>query len=93
MIDVLFAKMLNNQCSIYNVQYSRLNLLKKNSQKSIFKGYNRMIINGLLEQHSVTNKINISEATHRIVKDRYQFESRGKIEAKNIGAIEMYFLK
>jgi class 3 adenylate cyclase len=37
-------------------------------------------------------KINISESTFELVHDQFVCHSRGKIEAKNKGMIEMYFV-
>jgi class 3 adenylate cyclase len=38
-------------------------------------------------------KINISETTYRYVKDLFECEHRGKIEAKNKGFIDMFYVK
>lgn len=48
-----------------------------------------------MEQHSEPGKINVSQDTYELIKNSNQFvfESRGKIEAKNKGAIEMYYLE
>ena len=45
-----------------------------------------------LESSGEVNKINLSGATYDLIKDQYQCEHRGKIEAKNKGKIDMYFL-
>jgi class 3 adenylate cyclase len=45
-----------------------------------------------MEQHSEAGKINISGSTHALTKDLFQFEYRGKLEAKNKGEIDMYFV-
>lgn len=45
-----------------------------------------------MEQNSESGNINISGATFELVKDTFQCEYRGKIEAKNKGKIDMYFL-
>ena len=45
-----------------------------------------------MEQHSEANKINISETTYALVKDNFTCEYRGKVEAKNKGMIDMYFV-
>lgn len=45
-----------------------------------------------MEQSGVPGKINISEATYALVKDTFACESRGLVEAKNKGAMEMYFV-
>jgi class 3 adenylate cyclase len=45
-----------------------------------------------LESSGEVNKINLSGATYELIKDQYQCEHRGKIEAKNKGKIDMYFL-
>ncbi len=45
-----------------------------------------------MEQSSEVGKINISEATHRLVKDHFKTEYRGEIEAKNKGKLKMYFV-
>lgn len=44
-----------------------------------------------MESTSEPGRINISESTYALVSDKFQFVSRGKIEAKNKGKIEMYF--
>jgi adenylate cyclase len=45
-----------------------------------------------LESSGVAGRINISGATHRLVKDFFDCEFRGKIPAKNKGEIDMYFV-
>ena len=37
-------------------------------------------------------KVNISDATFKLVKNHFNCEYRGKIEAKNVGAVDMYFI-
>lgn len=48
-----------------------------------------------MESSGEVGKINISESTYGIVKGskEYTFESRGKIEAKGKGLLEMYFVE
>ena len=48
-----------------------------------------------MESSSVVEKVNISQSTYEFLKDDsdFTFESRGKIEAKGKGEIEMYFVK
>ncbi|NUM30832.1 MAG: hypothetical protein HUU47_00725 [Bacteroidetes bacterium] len=46
-----------------------------------------------MEQNSEPGKINISSVTYNMVKDKYNFTHRGKIEAKNKGNIDMYFVE
>ncbi|MBO6537514.1 MAG: response regulator [Balneolaceae bacterium] len=46
-----------------------------------------------MEQNSANNSINISQSTYERVKDFFECEPRGEIEARNIGKVEMYFLK
>jgi adenylate cyclase len=45
-----------------------------------------------LEQNSEEGRINISEATYQLVKDKYLCEPRGKVVAKNKGNLDMYYL-
>ncbi|HNE10395.1 MAG TPA: adenylate/guanylate cyclase domain-containing protein, partial [Leptospiraceae bacterium] len=45
-----------------------------------------------MESNGSIGKINISHATYNKVKDFFECEYRGKIEAKNKGMIDMYFL-
>ena len=45
-----------------------------------------------MEQSSEAGKINISEPTYELVKDKFVCTYRGKIEAKNKGEIDMYFV-
>lgn len=46
-----------------------------------------------IEQNSEPNKINISGATYELVRHLFTCEYRGEIEAKNKGAIKMYFVE
>jgi adenylate cyclase len=46
-----------------------------------------------MESSGEAGKINISETTYEIVKDSFNCIYRGKIEAKNKGQINMYFLE
>ncbi|MCW3169615.1 hypothetical protein OMO38_13900 [Chryseobacterium sp. 09-1422] len=45
-----------------------------------------------MEQNSSLGKLNVSEATYKLIKDDFTFEYRGKIETKGKGAMEMYFV-
>lgn len=45
-----------------------------------------------MEENGEVGKVNISEATYQFVKNEFRCTSRGKIEVKNRGAIEMYFV-
>ena len=45
-----------------------------------------------MEQCSEDGKINISETTYELIKDKYECEYRGKVEAKNKGNVDMYYL-
>nr|WP_303649228.1 adenylate/guanylate cyclase domain-containing protein [Chryseobacterium edaphi] len=44
-----------------------------------------------MEQNSEKGKINISESTYQLVKDRIHCEYRGKIHTKGKGEMDMYF--
>lgn len=46
-----------------------------------------------MEQNSEAGKINISGSTYELVKTKFTCEHRGKIEAKNKGMIDMYFVE
>lgn len=45
-----------------------------------------------MESMSEPGKINISEATYNLVKEKFECEYRGEIEAKNRGKMKMYFV-
>jgi adenylate cyclase len=45
-----------------------------------------------MESMSQPGKINISEGTYTLIKDRWSCEFRGKIEVKNRGHMTMYFV-
>ncbi len=45
-----------------------------------------------MESSSEGGRVNISSSVYDIVKDQYQCHYRGKIFAKNIGEIDMYFV-
>jgi class 3 adenylate cyclase/Tfp pilus assembly protein PilF len=46
-----------------------------------------------MESNSHPNKVNVSQAVYDLVKDRFECTHRGKIYAKNLGEIEMYFVE
>jgi class 3 adenylate cyclase len=46
-----------------------------------------------MEQNSEAGRINISGSTYKLVKDKFTCTYRGKIEAKNKGEVEMYFVE
>ncbi|TMI89496.1 MAG: GAF domain-containing protein [Bacteroidetes bacterium] len=46
-----------------------------------------------MEQNSEANRINISQSTYELVKDKFNCSFRGKQPAKNKGLIEMYFVE
>ncbi|MGL6266470.1 MAG: adenylate/guanylate cyclase domain-containing protein [Chitinophagaceae bacterium] len=45
-----------------------------------------------MESNGEPGQINISSATYELIKDEYDCTHRGKIYAKNVGDIDMYFL-
>lgn len=45
-----------------------------------------------MEENSESGKINISQATYDLVKDKFELEYRGEIAAKNKGKMKMYFV-
>ncbi len=46
-----------------------------------------------MEQNSAPAKVNISETTYQLVKEKFSCTYRGKIEAKNKGEMDMYFVE
>ncbi|NBC09364.1 MAG: hypothetical protein GVY26_19415 [Bacteroidetes bacterium] len=46
-----------------------------------------------LESKGAIGKVNISQATYELVKRDFDCESRGKLPAKGVGEVEMYFVK
>ena len=46
-----------------------------------------------MEQNSESGKINISQNTYELVKGKFDCSYRGKIEAKNKGMVNMYFVE
>jgi len=45
-----------------------------------------------MEQTGVPDKIQVTEATYQLLKDKFQFEKRGQVEIKGKGKITTYFL-
>ncbi len=45
-----------------------------------------------MESNGAEGRINISESTYQLVKDIFPCEARGKIMAKNVGEVNMYFV-
>jgi len=46
-----------------------------------------------MEQNSEAGKINISQTTYELVKDKFTCTYRGELEAKNKGKLKMYFVE
>ncbi len=46
-----------------------------------------------MEQHAETGKVNISQATYELVKDKFQCTHRGKLEVKHKGEMDMYYVE
>jgi adenylate cyclase len=46
-----------------------------------------------VESNGQEGRVNISEATYSLVKYNFECEYRGKVQAKNKGLIDMYFVK
>ncbi len=45
-----------------------------------------------MESAGESGKVNVSEAVYELVKDSFECTHRGKIYAKNVGEVEMYFV-
>jgi class 3 adenylate cyclase len=46
-----------------------------------------------MESSGEPGKVNISETTYQLVKDKFKSKHRGKIAAKGKGEIDMYFIE
>lgn len=46
-----------------------------------------------MESSGMPGKVNISGITYQLVKDKFSCERRGEIEVKNMGKMDMYFVK
>jgi adenylate cyclase len=46
-----------------------------------------------MESNGEPGKVNVSSATHALIKDKFECHHRGKISAKNIGEVDMYFIE
>jgi len=46
-----------------------------------------------MESNGEAGKVNISDSTYQRIKEHYQCLYRGKISAKNIGEVDMYFIE
>ena len=46
-----------------------------------------------MESNGVAGEVNISAFTYELIKDKYHCHYRGKINAKNIGEIDMYLVE
>ena len=46
-----------------------------------------------MESNGVEGRVNISAQTYELIKDRFICTYRGKINAKNVGEIDMYFVE
>ena len=46
-----------------------------------------------MESSGAPGKVNICGSTHELVKDNFECTHRGKIDAKNKGQVDMYFVE
>jgi adenylate cyclase len=46
-----------------------------------------------MESNGTPGRVNISAATYEMIKDRFECTHRGKIYAKNLGELDMYFVE
>jgi len=46
-----------------------------------------------MESAGEAGKVNISEDTYELIKDKFKCQHRGKVLAKNVGEIDMYFVE
>ena len=46
-----------------------------------------------MESNGIPGKVNISATTYELIKDRFACNYRGKIYAKNLGELDMYFVE
>ena len=53
---------------------------------------NTVNIASRMESNGEPGKVNVSNATYNLIKDQFECTYRGKISAKNIGEIDMYFV-
>jgi len=54
---------------------------------------NTVNIASRMESNGESGRVNISAATYNLIKDHYKCHHRGKISAKNVGEIDMYFIE
>lgn len=54
---------------------------------------NTVNIASRLETSGEVGRVNVSSTTYQLIKDSFKCEFRGKILAKNIGEVEMYFIE
>jgi hypothetical protein len=45
-----------------------------------------------MESNGEPGKVNISSSVYELIKDKYTCTYRGKVYAKNVGEIDMYFV-
>lgn len=54
---------------------------------------NAVNIANRLESNGLEGWVNISNATYELIKDKFECRYRGKISAKNLGDVDMYFVE
>lgn len=54
---------------------------------------NAVNIAARLEANGAEGKVNVSNATYELIKSHFKCQYRGKINAKNIGDVDMYFVE
>jgi class 3 adenylate cyclase len=54
---------------------------------------NTVNIASRMESTGEVGKVNISADTYELIKDKFKCHHRGKVTAKNVGEIDMYFIE
>ena len=53
---------------------------------------NTVNIASRMESNSEPGRVNVSQSVYELIKDQFNCTYRGKISAKNLGEVEMYFV-
>lgn len=54
---------------------------------------NTVNIASRMESNGEVGKVNVSSSTYKLIKEQFECHYRGKISAKNVGEIDMYFVE
>jgi len=95
LFDMAYASTYNQTNTFSKLLDLNENLVRKLGFTDFLKqqqDYKKRYIASRMESNGEAGKVNVSQSTYKLVNQEFSFKHRGKISAKNVGEIDMYFV-